>query len=112
MFGRSLDRKSARKAAQLCRQVQRALLMALAGDCADDALQDLYVQDVTPAPDASRLRVELACGATAAQVPPHEILRRLTQMRGVLRAAVAEAIVRKRVPELTFVLVGPQEVSS
>jgi ribosome-binding factor A len=87
----------------LCRQAYRALVGALAGDVADPLLQSLSVVDVTPAPDATRLLVDLMPGAAADSAEPlHEILGRLEAVRGLLRHAVAAAIVRKRAPELVF----------
>src|SRR5687768_1969741 len=47
------------KTQQLCRQVSRALSLALAGECADPMLQDLVVHSVLPAPNASRLLVNV-----------------------------------------------------
>src|SRR5439155_5281464 len=55
-FGRRLLHKHDRKTRQLCRQAQRALMLALAG-CGDPVLQSVCIQAVEPAPDASRLRV-------------------------------------------------------
>jgi ribosome-binding factor A len=94
------------KTRQLCRQAYRALASAFAGEIADPLLQDLAVVNVTPAPDATRLLVELSPGSCAdrsAPTPPlHEVLERLDRVRGLLRHAVATAIVRKRAPELVF----------
>ena len=50
------NRQQHHKTLQLCRQAQRALSLALAGECDDDLLRSLYVESVVPAPDASRLR--------------------------------------------------------
>jgi ribosome-binding factor A len=94
------------KAQMLCRQVQRALNLALA-DLRDDVLRDLYVADVTCAPNASHLLVGvvLPSGTAAA-----EVLARLAPVTAKLRAEVAQSITRKRAPELTFVPVFPPEV--
>lgn len=83
-------------------------MTALAGEVRDPLLQGLMVVAVTPAPDARRLLVDLSPGAAAAAdlenepLPLHEVLHRLEDVRGLLRHAVAEAIVRKRAPELMF----------
>lgn len=89
------------KTLQLCRQAQRALSLALAGECDDDVLRSLYVASVVPAPDASRLLicVVLPRGSDA---PIAEVLSRLARASGLLRTAVARAVTRKRAPELTF----------
>ncbi len=65
-------------------------------------MQNLTVVGVTPAPDATHLLVDLAPGPGSDAVPLHEILERLERVRGLLRHAVAAAIVRKRAPELSF----------
>jgi ribosome-binding factor A len=91
------------KTRQLCRQAYCALTSALSGEVGDPLLQSLTVVDVTPAPDATRLLVDLAPGACSTEAPPlHEVLARLDAVHGLLRHAVATAIVRKRAPELVF----------
>jgi len=97
-FFSSSNHRRDQKTAQLCRQVFRALSLAL-GNCADDIVRDLVPHDVTPAPNASRLlvRVGLPAGVT-----PADALARLAQVGGFLRSEVAAAITRKRAPELLF----------
>jgi len=100
MFHRqSKNKQAARKSKQLCSQVMRTLTLCLGGECGDPLLQELMVMAVTPAPDASRLRVDLICPAGA---NPAEVLDRLSRVRGILRCSVAAGIVRKRAPELVF----------
>jgi ribosome-binding factor A len=91
------------KTAQLCRQVFRAVSLAL-GECADDVLRELVVHDVEPAPDASRVLVRVGFSAAA---PPTlagvaDVLGRLGEASGFLRREVTAAITRKRAPELMF----------
>jgi ribosome-binding factor A len=83
----------------------------LAGECGDDALRDLLVESVVPAPNSSRLLVTLVLGPGVATVAAEDVLVCLHRAQGLLRAEVAAAINRKRVPELTFRLVGPADVS-
>jgi hypothetical protein len=90
---------------QLCRQAQRALSLAPAGECGDDVLRSLYVDSVLPAPDATQLLVRLVIPSTARDVRADDILARLDRVHGLLRHAVAEAITRKRAPELSFIIV-------
>lgn len=88
------------KTAMLCRQVQRILSLALDGD-----LVELSVGDVTPAPNAGHLLVELI-------VPPDvggsivELMSRVEAASPRLRHAVAQSISRKRAPSLSFVPVA------
>src|SRR4051812_41584223 len=90
------------KTAQLCRQVFRAVSLAL-GECADDVLRELVVHEVEPAPDASRMLVRVGFSASVADVTGvADVLGRLAQASGFLRREVATAITRKRAPELMF----------
>jgi ribosome-binding factor A len=104
-FGRlSSGRQAERKTRQFCRQVQRALNLALAQRHVDDGLNDLFVEDVSPAPDCGHLLVHVV-------VPPERpvagSLNSLRRDARRLRSEVAAAITRKRVPELSFVPAAP-----
>jgi ribosome-binding factor A len=119
VFRKPFRNKSDRKVLQLCRQVQRAISFTLGGECRDPVLQDLVVESVTPAPDASRLAVmvylaESAQEAEEAGNPPPvsfvELLERLERAKPLFRREVAAAITRKRAPELVFQIVRPKEV--
>jgi ribosome-binding factor A len=104
-FGRlSSGRQAERKTRQFCRQVQRALNLALAQRHVDDGLNDLFVEDVSPAPDCGHLLVHVV-------VPPErpvaEALNSLRRDARRLRSEVAAAITRKRAPELSFVPAAP-----
>jgi ribosome-binding factor A len=90
---RSADRHAQQKARQLCRQVQRALNLALAD-------HDVFVDEVTPAPDCGHLLVYILIGPERSVPEALEALRRDLPR---LRAEVASAITRKRTPELSFV---------
>ena len=96
---RSGERQAARKARQFCRQVQRALNVALEDRTAED-INGLFVDDVTPAPDCGRLLVHVFIPHGRALVDALDALRRATPR---LRSEVAMAITRKRAPELSFV---------
>lgn len=103
------ERKTSHKTMQLCRQAQRALMLALAGECGDQLLREVYVDAVVPAPDASRLLVRLIVPARS-NASAGDVMQRLEGVAGKLRAHVARAITRKRAPELTFIAVGEPEV--
>ena len=93
--GRRFDPQTDRKTLQLCRQVQRALTTAMAAD-------DVSVDAVEPMGSAAQLLVRVGVPATAS---PADVVGRLNGRSPRLRAAVAAAICRKRVPTLTFVAV-------
>jgi len=93
--------------AALCKQVLRIVSGVLSGECGDALLQALVVERVVPAPNAGRLMIMVIARGDGA---PAELLVRLEAVKRMLRARIAEGIVRKRVPELTF-LVLPAGVS-
>jgi ribosome-binding factor A len=93
----SSDRQAQRKALQFCRQVQRALNLALTDS--EEVPGDLFVEEVVPAPDCGRLLVHVAIPANSSIAEVLSSLRRITP---ALRAEVARAITRKRAPELLF----------
>jgi ribosome-binding factor A len=100
----SHGRQGQRKTQQFCRQVQRVLNLALADRYEDDGLNELFVDDVTPAPDCGHLLVHVV-------VPPNrsvtDALSSLRQDVARLRSEVAMSITRKRAPELSFVPSAP-----
>jgi ribosome-binding factor A len=93
------------KTAALCKQVRRVVSLALAGECGDPVLQELLVDEVLPAPNAGRLLVRVMLRAREGGPGVIDVLRRLAAVEGMLRADVAEAIARKRAPELAFEVV-------
>jgi ribosome-binding factor A len=94
-----------RKTRQFCRQVQRALNLALADHRADDGCHDLFVDDVSPAPHCGHLLVHVSIPNGRVIADALGVLRRDA---GRLRSEVATAIARKRAPELSFVPAFPE----
>ncbi|MFO0554410.1 MAG: ribosome-binding factor A [Polyangiaceae bacterium] len=95
---RHTDRLGSVRDRQLCRQAAEALSTALAcmpalSEC------DVWLADVVPAPDASRLCAIIVLRDSSQRAFVEELLERHS---GALRSELAEAIVRKRAPELTF----------
>ena len=101
---RSSDRQAKRKAQQFCRQVQRALNLALANRNAGDDINGLFVEEVSPAPDCGRLLVHVLIPAGS---PVADAIGALRRDAPRLRSEVAMAITRKRAPELSFVPAFP-----
>lgn len=93
------------KTRQFCRQVQRALNLALADRAGDDAMHDLFVDDVSPAPHCGHLLVHVIIPASRGVAEALEALRRDAPR---LRTEVANSISRKRAPELAFVPAMPE----
>ena len=89
----SSDRQAQRKERQFCRQVQRALNLAL-------GINGLFVEEVSPAPDCGHLLVHVVIPDQRSVAEAISALRRDSAR---LRSEVATAITRKRAPELSFV---------
>jgi hypothetical protein len=98
------DAGSDRKTLQLCRQVERAVALGLAGS-ADDLLRDLVVDGVSPIGSPGHLMVRVI---VPAGMPVHDIMARLDARTAALRAEVAASICRKRVPALSFIPVAAE----
>jgi len=96
----SSNRQAQRKAEQFCRQVQRALNLALADASSDESIWGLFVEDVSPAPDCGHLLVHVL---VPAGYPIADAIAALRRDAPRLRSEVAMAITRKRAPELAFV---------
>jgi ribosome-binding factor A len=93
-----------RKLDQLCKQVAQTLRLVIAVLPEIDRLADVTVEEVVPVSDAGRLRVVLAVADPARR---EEVQRLIEQCGRRLRAEVANAITRRRAPELAFeVIVG------
>ena len=96
----SSNRQAIRKAQQFCRQVQRALNLALADSSSDESIAGLFVEEVSPGPDCGHLLVHVLVPTGHSIADAIAALRRDTPR---LRSEVAMAITRKRAPELAFV---------
>jgi hypothetical protein len=95
-----------RKTMQLCRQVQRALMLALGGECNDEMLRDVYVESVEPLGGAAHLLVRVVIPAPGSATAL-EVTTRLNERAVTLRALVTQSICRKRAPMLSFMAVPP-----
>lgn len=105
LLGSDNSRRAERKTRQLCREVREALSLALCG-LDDQALEGAWVAEVMPGVDASQLRVVVVAARHAHPDATHEALRRAG---GLLRSEVAQAIQRKRTPQLSFEVHKEQE---
>lgn len=100
-----------RRTLQMCGEVRRTLDLVLSGECDDDVLRGIYVQSVVPAPDAAHLLVTVTPLDPRDDTPPQTILKHLQVFAGRLRTSVAEAINRRRAPDLMFNFAGPPGAS-
>jgi ribosome-binding factor A len=95
-------RRPDRKTLQLAEQVKHALEYALSGESNDDLLRMLYVAKVEPAPDADRLMVTVVPLTKDERPDPAAVITRLHAHAARLRASVAAAISRRKVPDLIY----------
>jgi ribosome-binding factor A len=102
---RSGNRQAKRKSQQFCRQVQRALNLALADTSVADIDCDLFVDEVSPGPDCGHLLVHFVVQEGYSVADALSALRRNAAR---LRSEVAMSIARKRTPELAFVPISMQ----
>ena len=98
-------RQAQRKTWQFCRQVERALNLALAETNSSDEIAGIVVDQVSPAPDCGRLLVHVLIPADR---PVADAIDALCRETPRLRSEVASAITRKRAPELVFVPAIPE----
>ena len=101
---REVVRDHSHKDLQLCKQVRRAMetQMSMAAWAFAPGLR---IEEVSPDPDATRLRVRVSWVQTARGPGGwtlESVLGLLAERKGELRWAAANAITRKRAPELTF----------
>jgi ribosome-binding factor A len=96
------ERPPDRKALQLCAQVRDALTWVLVSATGDERLAECTVQAVEPLPGGNRMLVRIG-------VPPDvaasEVNERLAAAAPTLRIEVAQAITRRKVPELVYLAV-------
>jgi ribosome-binding factor A len=92
------------KQAQLCAEVEQIAVLAL-GSSRDSRLNQLMVHSVEASADGAKLTVNVIPG----EAENFESLESLTEVlnaaRPWLRRQIAEEIVRKRTPEIRFVIV-------
>jgi ribosome-binding factor A len=100
--------QAGRKLMQLCKQVSRAVSLVLT-EMDDSLLQDVSVDSVLPAPNASRLLVQVYLTRPAEGVAPADILQRLFAAGPRIRAEIATMINRRKAPELSFALLAPPQ---
>jgi ribosome-binding factor A len=102
-FGESdRARKESWKVWQLCKQVEHAVALTLAGECDGEALLGATVASVAPAPDAGRLRVTVVLPPGKPAGDAAEAQAALNRSIAAFRDEVARSIHRKRVPEIVF----------
>lgn len=86
-----------RKALQLAAQVKEALSWVL-GSSADAVLTDCQIAEVQPLP-AGRILVTVFAPP---DIPIAKVFERLDAASGWLRTEIAQAITRRKTPELVF----------
>jgi ribosome-binding factor A len=95
----SAERRPDRKALQLCAQVRDTLIWVLGSATGDDRLATCSVEGVEPLPGGNRLLVKVG---VPADLPLSEVTAALDAASAALRAEVAQAITRRKAPELVY----------
>jgi hypothetical protein len=90
-----------RKTLQLCAQIYRAIEMALCGH-PEDIFRDMRVGSVVAARGQGRLLVTLVATPSALERPLEEWSEALARLAPQLRFVTAQAIHRRKVPELVL----------
>ena len=91
-----------RKTLQLCKQVERTLSLVLTGECSDDVLRDLLVTSVEPIDGTSQLLVTVQPFDVETTPGVAVIVDHLHRAKHRLRAAIAQSVHRRKVPDLCF----------
>ena len=102
-------KKEHQKNSQLCKQAEVAVQLALNG-LGDERVEGLAVVAVEADLNATRLIILLGAAREGSSINEAEACEALATATGLLRAAVAAAIHRKRAPSLTFRFLPPREV--
>ena len=110
-FASHQSRSDDRKNRQLCRQAFRVLSLVFPGEFNDRTLQDVFVVDVSPAPDPSRLLVRFGTSQVLSTADRARIMTSLERVRGRLRQELAQAVTRRRIPDFTFEVIALPEVT-
>lgn len=112
VFFRRGNRPVSHKSKRLCGAVHRTLSLCLSSMLNDGTVRSLGVESVEPAPNPGWLLVVLRADRPLDPWECERALRVLDSRRGALRAEIASAVNRRRVPDLTFRVLGPGEARS
>ena len=96
------ERRPDRKTLQLCGQVKEALSWVIGSATNDERMMLSYVQAVEPLPGGNRLLVKVA---VPADVSITDATTSLAVATPALRVEVAQAVTRRKVPELVYIAV-------
>ena len=79
------------------------------GVCSDEVLQSMIVETVEPNPDDKHLRAVLSLNDPNPDLSREEVLARLEAARPILINELAQAISRRKVPEIRFEVIRAAE---
>ena len=96
----------------LCRQALEAVSLALADADLDERLEGAWTVSVDPAPGPERLLVSVALPSGSSGTRAEGALQALMEKKAWLRSELAQAIHRKRVPDLAFRVVMDPEAGN
>jgi len=90
------------KVLQLCKLVERAAAVTLAGVCESDSLLGASVVSVEPGPDSGRLMVTVVLASGRGIEDMAEARAAVVRGTAAFREEAARSVHRKRVPEVVF----------
>lgn len=105
-FSREREKNTVRADGRVRSLVERCVHDVLMGDINDPRLRDLVVEEIRFAPDASRFRAVILVEEGR---DPHAVEEALNAAQPVFRCALAEALQRKRTPQLVFTVTTRRE---
>lgn len=97
------------KALQLCKQVRRSLELSLMGEFSDEVLQGMSVESVEPNPDDKHLCAVFSLNDPDSELSRVAVLARLEAARPLLLDGLAQAISRRKLPEIHFEVIRAAE---
>ncbi len=107
LIRRATNSTDERKTRQLCRQVERTLSFVLGGEVSDERLRDLMILSVDPAPHSNHLLVTMQTNAVVTGEQLIALEGILSSHKGTMRTAIANAINRRKTPDISLRVVNP-----
>lgn len=112
VFFRRGGPRDSHRSRRLCGAVHRTLALCLPSALGTEAVHGLGVESVEPAPSPGWLLVVLRADGPLDLAERRRLTRALDSARGTLRAEIGAAVPRRRVPDLTFLILGSGEARS
>lgn len=110
-FSRKPKTGSYRKTNQLRKEIELTLSLTLGGELEDPALSNLNIFKVEPIPESGDFLIILEWTSNSRDFQFDKVMLSIKKASGFLRSEVAKSLNRKRVPQLSYRLLIPKEVT-